>query len=69
MIKHVGVLVWNKENKKILAVKRSVTDSLWGGMWALPGGIVEDGESFYSTAKREMKEETSADLISLANEP
>lgn len=55
----------SKKDDKFLAVKRAKQDKIFGGMWGLPGGQIEKGESVFQAAKRELKEETNLDLISL----
>jgi len=52
----VGVFIRNKEGK-ILLEKRSDN-----GLWGLPGGKVEPGETIENTAIREVKEETGFDI-------
>ena len=52
----VGVVVVD-ERGRILLEKRSDN-----GMWGLPGGGIEPGESVYETALREVKEETGLDI-------
>ena len=54
-----GVLV--KCNDKVLLCKRSNTNTL-PGMWSIPGGGVEDGESPEDAARREFFEETNIQL-------
>ncbi|WLR47966.1 NUDIX domain-containing protein [Halobacillus litoralis] len=44
-------------NGRILLQKRSDH-----GMWGIPGGLLEIGETFDSAVKREVKEETGLDL-------
>jgi 8-oxo-dGTP diphosphatase len=49
----------------VLLVRRALTDSL-PGVWEIPGGAVEPGESFDHAARRELAEETgigSEDLV------
>lgn len=60
-----GVNVFAKKDNKFLAVKRSKSDKIFGGMWALPGGKIEEGETHKDTGEREIKEETGLKLISL----
>ena len=47
------------KNKKILLVKRAKNPGK--GLWGLPGGFIEKGESPETAAKRELKEETALD--------
>lgn len=50
----VGVIVI--KDGKVLLVKRSQAPSK--GLWAIPGGCVELGETLKEAAERELKEET-----------
>ena len=52
----VGVIVVD-DSGRILLEKRSDN-----GMWGLPGGGMEPGESIYETALREVKEETGLEI-------
>ena len=47
---------------KVLLIRRSKSDGSRAGFWEMPGGIVEDGESFEEAARREVKEETGLEL-------
>ena len=49
-----------ERNGKILLIKRKYEPGI--GKWALPGGIVEYGETVEETAVREVKEETGVDI-------
>jgi len=51
----VGVVVFDEEGR-ILLVRRG--GSPGRGLWSLPGGRVEPGESIFSAAVRELEEET-----------
>lgn len=56
-----GLMVLARDPEgKILLVRRA--DS---GSWALPGGTVEWGETFRTTAVRELREEAGAHVVSL----
>lgn len=47
----VAVLVFNEANELLLQMKH-------GGVWAIPGGLMELGESAEETGRREVLEET-----------
>ena len=57
--RYSGVLV--KCGDKILLCKRN-SKGLYPGMWSLPGGHLEKGESTMDCAKREFFEETDLDI-------
>ncbi|MEF3301672.1 NUDIX hydrolase [Paenibacillus sp. GYB003] len=49
-----GVIVINEQNRVLL-----VHQTYGKQVWALPGGMVEDGESAWEAASRELQEEAS----------
>lgn len=57
--RYSGVLV--KCGDKVLLCKRN-SKGLYPGMWSLPGGHLEKGESTMDCAKREHFEETDIDI-------
>ena len=52
----VGVGALIKRNDEILIVKRG--NEPGKGLWSVPGGLVETGETLIEAVKREVKEET-----------
>lgn len=52
----VGALIWRADIGQVLLVQRGREPSL--GMWALPGGLVEIGETLAEALVREVAEET-----------
>lgn len=59
----VGAVVMRKS--KVLLVRRAQPPN--AGLWAIPGGAIELGESLQGAAERELREETS--IIIRAGEP
>ena len=53
------IAIFNKNDKEyILLLRRSIHETSFHGLWELPGGKVEDGESPFHTAITELFEET-----------
>lgn len=48
-------------NDEVLYLKRS-NSKIYGGLWDLPGGKLEEHENYYSCLVREFKEETNLDI-------
>jgi ADP-ribose pyrophosphatase YjhB (NUDIX family) len=57
--RYTGVIVKHKD--KILLCKRNNQGS-FPGMWSIPGGKLEEGETTQEGAKREFFEETNVDI-------
>lgn len=53
----VGVLIFNDERKIFLGRSKK-----WSDKWAVPGGHLEWGETFFECVKREVKEETNMEV-------
>ncbi len=51
----VSIMCW-KQNQ-VLLIKRA--QEPYKGLWSLPGGLIELGESLVEAAKRELQEETN----------
>lgn len=60
----VDTVVFLEQNNStsVLLIERK--NNPFKGLWALPGGFVEDDEDLETAAKRELKEETGIDLAS-----
>jgi len=67
----IGVAVIAEKNGRLLFVKRGISPGK--GLWALPGGFMEQGETVERAALRELREETGLkgrcpEIISVATE-
>jgi 8-oxo-dGTP pyrophosphatase MutT (NUDIX family) len=58
----VRVLLLDARGDVLLLHTRDLSDENFGSAWELPGGGVEDGESFFAAVSREIVEETGIDL-------
>ena len=58
MVTAAMCIIYNEAENKILLEKR--TDN---GMWCVPGGAIELGETLEEALRREVKEETSLDIF------
>ena len=50
------------EQGRCLLIRRSADSYFWPGLWDLPGGKVDPGETFDAALKREAREETGLDI-------
>lgn len=57
------VIVSRKRPAKVLLIRRK--HEPFAGMWALPGGFVDEGESLEEAARRELLEETGIQVKGL----
>jgi len=62
----VAAVIQDKEGR-ILVSQRSLNSKLYPGKWQVPGGKVEKGENHLDALKREVKEETDLEIISINN--
>ena len=60
----VGIILLNKENK--VFVGRRLDNPL--KFWQMPQGGIDNGESFFQAAKRELEEETAITKVKLIKE-
>jgi len=62
-VSQVYGIILNQNTKMMRIVQ------LKSGAWTLPGGSIENGETFVDTLNREIKEETNLDLIQSTIKP
>lgn len=58
----VGALIFNQEGKILLAQRGPLARNE-AGLWEIPGGAVEYGETFEQALKREVKEELGIEIV------
>ncbi|HBG81225.1 TPA: NUDIX hydrolase [candidate division CPR2 bacterium] len=58
----IAVTAFIERDGKYLILKRSEDEIVKPGMWTLPGGKVERGESLTASIEREVKEETGLEV-------
>ena len=59
----VDIVVFDYQQQNILLIQRK--NDPYKGMWALPGGFVDEHEDLETAARRELKEETSIEVEKL----
>lgn len=69
MRQFIQLIIFDIKKTHLLAVKRAKSDTSFGGMWGLPGGEVNEGETIDVAATRELKEETNLEIDNLSTEP
>jgi len=57
----VRIIITNDQGK-ILILKRNLNDIHYPGLWDVPGGGVDAGESLQEAAERELKEECNLEM-------
>ena len=64
--KVVAAVIFDKKGR-ILVSQRTLNAKLYPGKWQVPGGKVESGENYLEALKREVKEETDLEIVSINN--
>jgi len=64
--KVVAAVIFDKKGR-ILVSQRALNAKLYPGKWQVPGGKVESGENYLEALKREVKEETDLEIVSINN--
>jgi 8-oxo-dGTP pyrophosphatase MutT (NUDIX family) len=60
----VGAIIQDKQGR-ILVSQRALNSKMYPGKWQIPGGHVEKDEGFLEALKREVKEETGLEVVSV----
>lgn len=62
----VSALIFSKDGKLFMGMKDAAKGGVYSDCWHIPGGGVEEGESFEDALRREILEETGIDLSGLS---
>jgi len=65
MMTDAAITVIFSEDNKVLLLKRMIPQKDFEGLWGLPGGTIEDGETLEECAIREAKEEVGLQITNL----
>jgi len=60
----VVIVPFHRDDKKLVII-REYRVALAGYEYALPAGLIDEGESIETTSRRELKEETGLDLVKI----
>jgi nucleoside triphosphatase len=60
----VGAIIQNDEGE-VLLLKMSSTQGVFPGQWGLAGGGMDEGETMVEALKREVREETSLEIVNI----
>lgn len=60
----VGALIVSKDGKILQGLKEPNEKNIWPHCWHIPGGALEEGESWEHALVRELKEEVGLDVSS-----
>ena len=60
----VSALIFSKDEKLLMGKKDPAKGGVYSGCWHIPGGGVDEGETFEQTLKREVMEEVGIDISS-----
>ena len=58
----VSALIYSKDDKILMGFKHPDKNQTYSGCWHLPGGGIEDGETWNQALAREVFEETGIDI-------
>ena len=67
-IMHQPLFNRRSDSLRLPIVKRAECDTNFPGMWAVPGGHIEPGETIKQAMRRELREETGLQLKSVVRE-
>jgi mutator protein MutT len=63
-LQFVGAVIQDEQGR-ILVSQRSLDSKMYPGQWQIPGGKVEKDEDCLKALKREVKEETNLEVVSV----